>query len=926
MTRLTLLLVFICGFIYIDSVGQTIAVHTPEIVEEELFPNSPNIRQFSVTGLPEPDVMPCNCPVDWSVAGYSYFWKFGDGAYSTRANPVHEYDYPGDFDVRVQVTPIYTEDEDIDQIKDSDDGDNPEGDTDPSDNDQVVELKLDDPIVVPADITFHNRFRDNSTPFFGNQTRVFYNRDARANNPMTLVSTISEDGLYNVTFDSQKLELEHFDLFTLAPSEVVDISDNLSVSGNTCDKEILLERMTNNTDFTQDHFRLHISNPSGTDCAFDTENIFVNFRVSGLLEPGDLVTTEDAMAYMEGAPTSIDLSFRVASSFDPNEKSVDKETITNTSEHLTYTIDFQNYGDGAASNIKITERIPEHLEISSIQVQEVFVGADGAVERDLNISSSPGLPSSDNGNGYFEYIINPDGESVDFNMNNVHLVGLGPNPDDFCGVLSTKGQLVYTINTKPSAFDLSTTFGTSADIYFDGNEPVTTNIASTQYIDPLPVYPINNDCATYTIDVTTNCPEETYNVYLNVLEDGIYDVSINGGGTETLFVDNCLGGSFYSIFAMYGSDVSVEITNVDTGCTITEIVECPSSFPCNSDEAYAYGGGGSSLTGTQISNSISAGKRDVLEHNGSIQTGGALVCLNSGNEKNIGFKFTGFGNIPEGAIVTDAYIELNSSLPFGVVNPHGLVFEIEDRVNPKEFVTTSYNFVSSANTFAMGSFSASITEEPLVFVSNNNRVTESPEPIAFSPSGTGSVTTYHNLENRTMAPYYKIWTAPSSIGANATVTIDGLEDLVQFVINKEGWDESNGSMVFKASRLLDGNDNSIAFHSYNTNSSLAPKLVVEYLVVGSISCKNGEEEILTKEIELSAYPNPATDFIQLEFDAAPTNGQVELFNLQGQRVLVEPISQGTTAHYLELNGLVSGIYLAKLTVGTESKVQKIIIE
>lgn len=68
------------------------------------------------------------------------------------------------------------------------------------------------------------------------------------------------------------------------------------------------------------------------------------------------------------------------------------------------------------------------------------------------------------------------------------------------------------------------------------------------------------------------------------------------------------------------------------------------------------------------------------------------------------------------------------------------------------------------------------------------------------------------------------------------------------------------------------------------------------------------------------FPNPATDFATLEFDALETTtGQIEVFDLTGRRVSLETVDvfNGRNAFTVSTVDFVPGTYLVNLTVGED---------
>ena len=81
--------------------------------------------------------------------------------------------------------------------------------------------------------------------------------------------------------------------------------------------------------------------------------------------------------------------------------------------------------------------------------------------------------------------------------------------------------------------------------------------------------------------------------------------------------------------------------------------------------------------------------------------------------------------------------------------------------------------------------------------------------------------------------------------------------------------------------------------------------------------------------ELALYPNPASDFVNIEFDL--DNYQtvdVSIYNLKGQKVLTKNIvNQSVGQNHIQINikDLSNGVYLVKLQMGDKSKIKKLII-
>ena len=81
--------------------------------------------------------------------------------------------------------------------------------------------------------------------------------------------------------------------------------------------------------------------------------------------------------------------------------------------------------------------------------------------------------------------------------------------------------------------------------------------------------------------------------------------------------------------------------------------------------------------------------------------------------------------------------------------------------------------------------------------------------------------------------------------------------------------------------------------------------------------------------DVSVYPNPAKDNINLNFvNENAENASYQIINVIGQSVRQQtiPTTKGETTYNVNLNGIESGIYFIKLTVGNKTSVNKITVQ
>ncbi len=120
-------------------------------------------------------------------------------------------------------------------------------------------------------------------------------------------------------------------------------------------------------------------------------------------------------------------------------------------DHLFYRVNFQNDGDGAASDIKIVVNLPGTLDTSTVEIVRVGVGKNNDILE---------------GNNLFRHQVFED--SLVFFLQNISLGGTG---EANVRKSESRGYVEFKIKPKPRK---AKKVVTQANIYFDTNDPVKT--------------------------------------------------------------------------------------------------------------------------------------------------------------------------------------------------------------------------------------------------------------------------------------------------------------------------------------------------------------------------------------------------------------------------------------------------------------------
>ena len=198
----------------------------------------------------------------------------------------------------------------------------------------------------------------------------------------------------------------------------------------------------------------------GTIAPFESGLITVTFIVSETADAGDMVTSS-ALIYSPDVYSIVDNSIsnsvnEIIASYDPNNMIVNLVELTPeelaVTDHLNYTINFQNIGTDTAFNIIVNNILPVGTDISTFQL----------------ITTSHFLSD-------LEYYA--DSRLLKFTFNSILL------PDSTTNEPGSHGYIQYSLSP-----DHTLTIGDSisnyAGIVFDFNDPVYTNFATTNIVCP----------------------------------------------------------------------------------------------------------------------------------------------------------------------------------------------------------------------------------------------------------------------------------------------------------------------------------------------------------------------------------------------------------------------------------------------------------
>lgn len=202
----------------------------------------------------------------------------------------------------------------------------------------------------------------------------------------------------------------------------------------------------------------------------EIRNVFLTFRTQDLPtgEVGDTIVMNTQMRMAQGRigeDTAI-YNFKIHPSHDPNSKVVSPKIFSKNKEKLTYTIYFQNEGKGPARYIEINDNIDPKLDISTFKMQYMRVGQGEAKDEAI-------FPTY---HGFrYKVHLDPANRTVQWILDPVYLPGV-KDPEGTYGDLMTSGEIVYTMETE-CIDSFGVEIPNQAEIIFDTNDPMMTDTA-----------------------------------------------------------------------------------------------------------------------------------------------------------------------------------------------------------------------------------------------------------------------------------------------------------------------------------------------------------------------------------------------------------------------------------------------------------------
>lgn len=401
---------------------------------------------------------------------YNYLWDFGDGHFSTQAEPTHQYAQPGDYDVTVYAVNNY------------DFGPKPKRPK------KKVEVSSAIASNTPPNIFEQNFFSSNGI------FQLFKLSDAKPGEDISLlvgVNTGGKKGRIHILSNEKVAGLDGFrfahqsDYYreridTLPPKNELNsmwaaVTQSTFTKTGSPDygvKEVSLFTTENQAiSYFKELYGAYNSLTSYEINAEQAEQQFslINLDVTEdmLVDTNAIVTITGVFIPEDGIANVHQVDIPVVKSHDPNKMSVRPARMSyrfqSKNKTLTYKVQFQNDGEGDARNVRLEMALPPEVNTKTFRLKALYPQCDSC-----QTAASMGC---------YQYYSKDDGTFV-FHFKDIALPGTAAK--NITDMDSTKGFVLFEMDMEKKKFK-NKSFKSYTNIYFDKNPPIKTNTSTSRF-------------------------------------------------------------------------------------------------------------------------------------------------------------------------------------------------------------------------------------------------------------------------------------------------------------------------------------------------------------------------------------------------------------------------------------------------------------
>ena len=452
----------------------------------------------------KPETPPLTQVAGAPKAYYSIFWELGDGTYSKEKEPTHVYKKQGNYTVRMWATNHYdngkapaTRPQQISIKQDEDSA------LDEASMTNDLELIKNREPIPNEDLMVVMSYKNTKDYVTNGKLYFFYNEYQYKADNFQLEDIRTYHGEQRTTaMDFASVSTENQpELYYASNSELLE----KLIQQDSTERKNLPETLSEAQKKYREYEYLEFDNMMPN----EERNIFIQLRTTPEMLKDTSAIISVRSVYVPDAELSNhkvkDLEMEIVTSHDPNKMSSNAAIMNYRLVRLKtfkFKTRFQNDGEGPANTIRLETEIPKMFDPQTIKVVDQYPECPICPdEREVTYSCLDTVFKKD---------------LAIFTYKNIYLPGT--QQKNVREKDSTKGFVKYTIKLKDDFHKKKTRTRTS--IYFDKNEPIVTNYATTRFLPGLSIgakagYLFNiddSDTKEYMIGATIS-PYKTYRGY-----------------------------------------------------------------------------------------------------------------------------------------------------------------------------------------------------------------------------------------------------------------------------------------------------------------------------------------------------------------------------------------------------------------------------
>ncbi|MDY8136793.1 PKD domain-containing protein [Aquimarina sp. 2201CG5-10] len=461
-------------------------------------------------------------------AFYTYYWEFGDGDYSFKEKPTHQYKKPGTYNTKLWATNNYDNGKPpssrpksvtVNEIPDEASIE----ETSSFKEDEDLILKRNREPIPDQEMVFITSYKNNNNYSTDGKLYLFYNDNRFKNDNFIIEDTRMHHGERIIQTEAISTVLPENDDYTLLASSSSSILRNktLFIQDTTKRKNLPLTLEESKAAY-RNYQVIEFNNMQPG----EERNIFRTLRTTPeMIKDTSAIVTLRSVYVPDsnfGNHTIKDTEMEIVTSHDPNKMSSNGWLMNYRLvrfKRLKFKIRFQNNGEGPANTIRLETDTPEMFDKSTLRIDGMYPECPICPkEKEVNYSCLDTIVKKD---------------KIIFQFNRIYLPG--SQQKNVEEIDSTKGFVKYSMKFGKDFHKKKTKSRTA--IYFDKNEPIITNYATTRFIPGISIgakagYIINPDLdnsTEYFVGATLS-PFKSYRLYYQaelLFSSASYDEIIN---------------------------------------------------------------------------------------------------------------------------------------------------------------------------------------------------------------------------------------------------------------------------------------------------------------------------------------------------------------------------------------------------------------